>query len=186
MLFLAIKLLGVGTGIVIIAAIVVVALTFTGSPSACSDRNIDVSEPARVRLADKWETFEEEAAQRSATVTFDESEVTSRAVKWGDDEGIGLDNIRVYLCQDGYAEATATFTGPGPNIDILARGTLDLTGARPVIDVQDVKIGNLPGFVPLDVALDFVDDEDKTLDILSVRLTSISFGDGDVTLAGRQ
>ena len=53
----------------------------------------------------------------------------------------------------------------------------------PLIDIDEIKGGNLPRFLPLAGLVDFIDDEDKALNI-SVNLTAITFRDGEVTLNG--
>jgi len=60
---------------------------------------------------------------------------------------------------------------------------LDLSGDLPRIDVDQIKGGILPGFLPLGGLVDSIDDEVMTLSI-SVNLTGISFKDGEVTIQG--
>ncbi len=170
-------------GVVVAVAGVSAVLVFTGSPSACVDREVSVSSQARANLQNKWDEFKLRSASAPASVTFTESEITSRGVEYLDEKGIDIENLQVYFCEDGFAEATATFVGGGPNIDILIRGTLDLSGDLPLIDIDEIKGGNLPGFLPLAGLVNFIDDEDKALNI-SVNLTAITFRDGEVTLNG--
>ena len=170
-------------GVIVAVAGLSAALVFTGSPSACVDRQVSVSNQARADLQNKWDGFKLRSASVPASVTFTEGEITSRGVEYLDEKGIDIENLQVYFCEDGFAEGTATFVGGGPNIDILIRGTLDLSGDLPLIDIDEIKGGNLPGFLPLAGLVNFIDDEDKTLKI-SVNLTGISFKDGEVTLLG--
>ena len=90
---------------------------------------------------------------------------------------------QVYFCEDGYAEATGTFVGGGPNVDLLVRGTLDLSGDLPRIEIDKIRGGNLPGFLPVGALVNAIDDEAKTLDI-SVNLAGITYEDGVVTIQG--
>ncbi len=183
-MILAVKGLAVVVGVVAVPGGIGAAFALTGKPAACADHEIQTSEAARLALTSQWDDFKAEAAAGTASVAFSEPEVMSRAVKWIADESVDLENVQVYLCEEGYAEATATFTGAGPSIDFLARGTLDLTGDRPAVDVSEVKVGNLPGFVPLATILNFLPEDVKELDITEVKLTGIDFSDRKVTLTG--
>jgi hypothetical protein len=42
-------------------------------------------------------------------------------------------------------QASRAIKGLGPDIHALLRGTLDLSGPKPRIDVREIKAGNLPG-----------------------------------------
>ncbi len=42
---------------------------------------------------------------------------------------------------------------------------LDLTGDRPTVDVQKVKVGNLPSFLKQGTILNFLPNDVKELDI---------------------
>ena len=182
---LAIMIVAIIAGVVIAVIGIIAALILIGSPKVCADRVIPISAEAVNILTSNWDAFKAQAATRQAFVTLTETEVTSRAVRWVEDEGIELENLQVFLCQGGYAEATATFVGaPGPSVNLLVRGTLELAGERPEIDIQQVGVGNLPGFAPLEAVLNFIPEEKKTLDI-DVYLTDISFAEGRVTLEGR-
>ena len=181
---LVLKLIG-ATGMVVVVVVGVVALlVFTGDPKPCADREVSISSQANRDLKIRWDEFEERAASAPASVTLTEGEVRSRFVEyvfWNDN--IDLENVQVYLCPDGYGEATATFVGGGPRLDLLARGTLDFSGDKPKIDIDKIKVGNLPGFVPLGALVNYLSDEAKTIDV-DVNLTSITFSDGEVTLQG--
>ena len=52
-----------------------------------------------------------------------------------------------------------------------------------MIDVQSIKTGSLPGFVPLQGMVTFISEDAKTLE-LSVNLTSVSITDGQAQLQG--
>ena len=168
-----------------IVSLVVVsaALVYTGSPSPCVDREVLVSSGARIQLQDKRDAFKLRSVSAATSETFTESEVTSRGVEFLADEGIDIENLQVFFCEEGYAEATGTFVGGGPNVDLLVRGTLDFTGDLPRIDIDEIRGGNLPGFLPVGALVDSIDDEAKTLDI-SVNLTGITYGDGVVSIQG--
>ncbi len=143
---------------------VAVVLVLTGSPEACSDRVISPSPQAIVELQNKWDGFKLRASTGAAEEKFTETEVTSRGIEFLKSEGIPLENLQVFFCGEGFADATATFVGGGPAVDLLVRGTLDISGNRLKIEIQSVQAGNLPGFVPLEGMLAALDDAAKTSD----------------------
>jgi hypothetical protein len=129
-------------------------LVVTGGPDPCTPGG---SEPIVFSRANadsfqtKWDAFEAALdAGRPATVTFTESEVSSRG--WWEvvDEAEDADDIfegpRVCL-HDGYGEVSATLDLPGfLDVKMKARGTAEITDEL-VIDVDKLEIGNVPGFL---------------------------------------
>ena len=186
---LIIKLAASFVVIVVVVAGVAVVLVYTGTPEPCVDREEFSTgyDPSNVfpglDFQNKWRDFKLRSASGSTSVTFNESQITARGLSFLLEEGIEIENLQVFLCPDGYAEATATFAGGGPNIDFLARGTLDLSGDLPRIDIDKVLVGNLPDFLRLGGLVDSIDDDAKTLDI-GFSLTAIGFTDGEITLGG--
>ena len=182
-MFLILKILGAGIGGAVVVAGAAVVLVLTGSPQACSDRVISQSPQAIVDLQNKWDGFKLQASTGAAEVSFTETEVTSRGIEFLNREGVPLENLQVFFCGQGFADATATFVGGGPAVDLLVRGTLDISGDRPKIEIESVQAGNLPGVVPLEGMLAALDEETRTLD-LGVNLTSVAFSEERVTLKG--
>ena len=183
MVFLILKIIGAGIAGVVVVAGVAVVLVVTGSPKACSDRVITPSPQAIVELQNKWDGFKLQASTGSAEVEFTETEVTSRGIEFLKRARVPLENLQVFFCGEGFADATVTFVGGGPAVDLLVRGTLDISGDRPKIEIQSVQAGNLPGFVPLEGMLAALDDAAKTLN-LGVNLTAVTFSEEQVTLQG--
>ena len=180
---LILKILAAGLGGTVLVVGVAVVLVLTGSPQACADRKISESQEARLDLQNKWDGFKLRASAGAAEETFNETQVTSRGIEYVNREGIPLEDLQVFFCGQGYADATATFVGGGPALDLLIRGTLDISGDVPKVDIQSVQVGNLPGFVPLKQVAVFIDEEARTLR-LGVNLTSVTFSDQQVTLKG--
>ena len=171
---------GAGVGLVIVGGV----LVMTGNPQPCADREIPISPAAAQSLKDKWDAFAAQAASGQASVTFNESEVTSRGVEYLDEKDVPMNDLQVYLCPDGYGEAVGTINALGRDIHVLIRGTLDLSGAQPRIDVQKIEAGNLPGTVGTRIVNGILDRSDvKTLDV-DVNITGISYADGEATLEG--
>ena len=173
-------LIGVTVGAGIIGGI----LVFTGNPQPCADREIPVSPGAAQALDDKWDVFSDQIAAGPGFVTYTETEVTSRGVRYLDDNDVPLDNLQVYLCPQGYGEATGTMSVAGIDANVLIRGTLDLSGDQPQLDIESVEAGNLPGAVATRLVNQILDRGGvKTIDV-DENLTSIDIGDGEVTLGG--
>ena len=165
----------------------VVALAATGDPGECTpgDGPISVDPVSAQRWQDKWDTLALQLATgSSSSVTFTESELSSRADQYLRDHNVGFEEPRVCV-RDGYGEASATFALFGIDVKVKAKGTVDLTGGHPEADVDDMEIGNIPGFLTapfegvvnraLDAALD-----DAPLD----RAYTSELRDGEATISG--
>lgn len=172
-------LIGAGLGALLVGA----ALIFTGTPKPCVDREVPSSTAVSNAMRARWKAFERQAATSPASIIYTEEDITSRGVDYIDEKSIPVKKLQVYFCPEGYAEATGTVDIPGPDADVLVRGTLDLSGPEPYIDIQDIKIGNLPAFIGTRVVETALGDDWKSLD-LKVRLTDIAISDGEVELEG--
>lgn len=163
----------IGTIVVVIG---VAGLIYTGTPKPCVDRQVSVSNQDRLEFQNKWDGFKLRASSATTSETFSESRITSRGVQFLEDEEIDLENLQVFFCKEGYAEATVTIVGGGPDIELLVRGTLDLSGDFPLIDIEKIQVGNLPGFLRLGSLANSIDDDAKILET-NVNLTAIIFND---------
>ncbi len=103
---------GGGVAVVIIVSGVGAALVSTGTPEACAERSIDSNLAAADELTAKWEEFKLRASTQVTSESFDEAGLTSRADQYMQDLGFGLDNLQVYVCPEGYAEATGGIEPP--------------------------------------------------------------------------
>jgi len=172
--------------IVVVAGLAVLGglLAFTGSPDACVVRVTDSSSAASNELKAAWRTFESQSARGSATLTISEAQATSRGVEHLDEKDVPVDDLQVYFCPDGYAEASGKIDAAGLKAKVIVRGTLDLSGDKPRIEIDSVRAGNLPSFVAkpaVDVILDT--GNFRTLDV-DVNLTTIEFTDGTARVTG--
>ena len=127
---------------------VIGGLAITGGPDDCTPGGgpITVSDALSDTFQQKWDDFDATLDSGSpASVTFTESEVTSRAVNWINNEG-GPDFDDAQICfHDGYGEATGTLRSWGIfDVKFKLRGTAELTGNRLLIDIEDIDIGNVP------------------------------------------
>ncbi len=166
------------------AVIVAAALIFTGSPSACVDRVVPTSAAASQELKTAWKQFGAQAATGPATIAVSETQATSRGVEYVDDKSAPVDELQVYFCAAGYGEASGKLSVLGIKSKVVVRGTLDLSGAKPQIQIDSVRAGNLPSFVAKP-AVDLILNTGnlRTLD-LDEHLTSIQFSDGNATVHG--
>lgn len=127
----------------------IIALATTGNPGECTPGGgpISVDPVSAQRWQDKWDTLALQLASGSpASVTFTESELSSRADQYLRDHDVGFEDPRVCV-RDGYGEASATFALIGIDVKVKARGTVNLTGGHAEADVDDMEIGNIPGFL---------------------------------------
>jgi hypothetical protein len=162
--------LGLGlVALVVVAAAIsgtAVALAVSGGPDACEPGGdaIVIDQANTDAFNGKWHAFEAALGAGSpASVTFNESEVTSRLNAWNDEKDV-FEEIQVCL-HDGYGEATGTL-GRGGVVDAAFKltGTVALDGDHPQARIDDIDVGKVPGFVlalwegeaedPIDDALD--------------------------------
>ena len=166
-------------------------LAITGGPADCKPGGgpIVVSDALSDAFQQKWDEFDATLdAGSPASVTFNESEVTSRAVAWINSAGgPEFDDARVCI-HDGYGEATGTLRSWGIfDIKFKLRGTVELTDNRLLTDIEDIDIGSVPDPLhlwfegqmedPIEEGLDDLDLEPHTYTVL---LT-----EGSVTVEGQ-
>jgi hypothetical protein len=163
-----VTLIGLGVLVAIVGAVTMVALATTGDVGQANGCRSDVANAsgnhevrgvnADATLADawqaKWSDFDAKLdAGQSASVSFTESESTSRSVRQLDAKEAPLRNL-IICFHDGEAEASANvdlpvlaeLPGVGGMFDtnVLARGTIDFSGAKPKIVIREIKAGKLP------------------------------------------
>jgi hypothetical protein len=121
-------------------------LAISGGPGDCEPGGgpIVVSDAMSDSFQQKWDAFEAMLdAGSPASVTFNESEVTSRAVTWIRDEG-GPDFNDARICiHDGFGEATGTLRGLGLDVEFKITGSVELTQSQIVAHIDDIDIGNI-------------------------------------------
>ena len=172
-----------------IAAVAFFFVAIAGSPGTCEDeeRPITTSLQLAAAFQDKWDGLEASLiAGQPASETFTESEVTSRADLWLSEHDAPIDKILICF-GDGTASASAEIDIPfvPGDIDVLARGTLTLTGPVAKADVQDLEVGGLPG--PLTGLVEnFINNviEDQTEDLDLDHTYTLLFTEGAVTISG--
>ena len=188
-----------GRIVLVIGSIIILAVVFggvlgglaiSGGPDDCTPGGgpIEVSDAMSDRFEQKWDQFDESLdAGSPASVTFSESEVTSRAVNWINNEG-GPDFDDAQICfHDGYGEATGTLRSWGIfDVKFKLRGTAELTGNRLLIDIEDIDIGNVPDPLHLWLEGQLEDPIEEGLDNLGLEphTYTVILTEGSATVEG--
>ena len=153
-------------------------LIFTGSPQPCAARNIQYSAAASQELRTQFKAL----AVRGGTGNFNETQATSRGIDYINEKDAPVEELQVYFCPQGYAEASGKVKVLGLKTKVVVRGTLDLSGPQPVIDIQSVRAGNLPSAAARPVVNAILNVGNlKTLDI-DERITQLVYTDGQVAV----
>ncbi len=184
--------IGVILSLLIAAVILVginVILAFSGGPDPCNPGGgpITVDAASAAKFQEKWDAFDIILDGGSpSSVTFNESEVTSRADQYIRDEtDVDFKDIRICI-HDGFGEATGSLEAIlGLDTDVKISGTLDLTGDHPVAKDVDIDIGNVPGFLT-DAIEGFVDDAiDEALEDIELSHTyTPALAEGEALIDG--
>jgi len=175
-----IKVLGGLAGVGAIAAVATAILIATGDPKPCVDRKSTPSEAAALAAQTQWEAFK--LAPPGATLALTEQEVTSRAIAYVNERDVPFKNIQVYFCPNGKAEAKGIANLLGRDINVLFRGSLDVSGGKNTIVVDSVDVGNLPSAVGTQI-VDQLLNRNNVRDLpLGIVLTSSVSQDGIHTL----
>jgi hypothetical protein len=161
-------------GIVLVGGL----LAFTGAPTACAARSVQPTAAASQELRTNWNNLK----ARGGPGTFTELQATSRGVEYINEKGAPVDDLQVYFCPGGYAEASGKVSILGLKSKVVVRGTLDVSGSQPQIVIQEVRAGNLPSAVAKPVVDAILNTGNlKTLD-LGARIAPLQFSDGVVTV----
>ena len=174
-----------------LAAVGLFILAVSGSPGSCENEErpiLDTAERAIVFQL-KWDRFNDtlDAGQESAVV-LSESEVTSRARLWVDEQDVPVSDLLICFSVEGGAASGQVDVPffPG-DVDVLIRGTVDLRGEHPDIEIDELEVGNLPG--PLTGLVEgfieaLINDQEEELE-LPEHDYGITFGEGDITIGGQ-
>ncbi len=135
--------------VLFVLAIVVGILATVGGPGSCTPGGgaIVVNASNASAFDQKWDGFDAILdAGSPSSVTFNESELTSRADQFTRDEAGDIKDVRICV-HNGFGEATGTLDAfLGIDAKFKAEGTVSLLGDHPEVDLTDVDIGNVPGF----------------------------------------
>ncbi len=141
--------------VILIAAVIFIGanviLAFSGGPGPCTPGGGTITTTAinADSFQQKWDGFDAVLDGGSpSSVSFTESEVTSRADRYIRDE-TDVDFVDVRICiHDGFGEATAKLEAfLGLETKVKIKGNLDLSGDHPEALDLEIDIGNVPNFI---------------------------------------
>ncbi len=150
-------------------------LAFSNGPGACTPGGdiILVNAANADSFDQKWDALDAVLDGGSpSSDTFNESEVSSRADQYfRKEKALDFRDVRVCI-YDGYGEATGTLDAIlGLQVEVKLKGTMDLTGDKPKIDIDDMEFGKVPGwFVDVTDAI-FGNDINEALEDIELEHT---------------
>lgn len=200
-----VTLIGLCVLAAVVGAVTLTALAATGGagdPNGCRND----SGEGEVRgvnnesaLTDAWQTrwlaFDRQLdSGQPASVSFTESESTSRAARYLDSKDAPVENL-VICFHEGEAEASAKvklpILGDLPGIggvfetNVLARGTIDFSGASPKVTITKIEAGNLPGDAAERLKGSIEDMVNDRLDDLNLQHKhTAKFTEGSIEISG--
>ena len=193
MIFTPIRLvlmaIGAAVGLVAVLAVVVLVAAFAGSPGECDsgDRQVEASPALAQQLQAKLDDLDAQLdAGQAASITFDESEATSRGRQFLKDENAPIGDLKICLNPDGPSASGNLDAVLGLDVTAKVSGDLSLDGEHPRVDNLDIDVGAIPGFAAggFDgVVEDVINDQLEHIS-LEHQLT-ITFGEGTATLSGQ-
>ena len=186
--------LGVAVGaiVTVVAAAVIFAgvnviLAFTGGPGACTPGGgtITINDASAQAFQVKWDALDAQLdAGTPSSVPLNESEVTSRADQYIRDEtDVDFEDMRVCI-HDGFGEATGSLEAfLGVDTEVKIKGTIDLSGDHPVAKIDDIEIGNVPGFITNAIeglVEDAVDEALEEIDLKHTYTPTLTEGEAQI------
>ncbi len=172
--------------VILIAAVIFIGanviLAFSGGPGPCTPGGglIIVNAANADGFQQKWDAFDGVLdGGSSSSVAFNESEVSS-FVDREFDSPINDPRICIY---DGNGEGTATLDILGLSVKIKVTGNVDLSGEHPVAEIDDIEIGNVPGFITEmieDFITDLIDDETNKADLAHTYTPILTDGNAQI------
>lgn len=186
---LALMAIGAALGLVAILAVVVLAAAFAGSPGECDsgDRQVESSTALADQLQGKLDQLNAQLdAGQAASITFDESEATSRGRRFLDDENAPIADLKICFSADGPSASGNLDAVLGLDVTAKVSGDMLLDGEHPRVDNLDIDVGAVPGFAAggFEGAVEDVINDQLEHISLDHQLT-ITFGEGTATLSGQ-
>lgn len=186
---LVLMAIGAAVGLAVILAVVVLAAAFAGSPGECDsgDRQVESSTALADQLQGKLDQLNAQLdTGQAASITFDESEATSRGRRFLDDENAPIADLKICFSSDGPSASGNLDAVLGLDVTAKVSGDILLDGEHPRVDNLDIDVGAVPGFAAgglEGVVEDVINDQ---LDHISLEhQLSITFGEGTATLSGQ-
>ncbi len=172
--------------VIVIAAVIFVGanviLALSGGPGPCTPGGgpITVNAANAQSFGDKWMTLSDTLDTGSpASANFNESEVSSFV-----DREVGSPFSDPRICiHDSFGEGTATLDILGLSVKIKVTGNVDLSGEHPVAEIDDIEVGNVPGFITdfiEDFITDFITDETNKVDLDHTYTPALTEGEAQI------
>ena len=180
--------IGAAVGLVVVLTVVILVAAFAGSPGGCDsgDREVEFSPALAEQLQAKLDDLDAQLhAGQAASITFDESEATSRGRQFLEEENAPVADLKICLNVDGPSASGNLEAVLGLDVTAKVSGDLFL-GEHPSVDNLDIDVGAVPGFAASgfeEVVKDVINDQLAHIDI-EHQLT-ITFGEGTATLSGQ-
>ncbi len=187
----AIVIIATFVGAVIVFGLVMSVLAVSGGSGQCTPGGgpITVNAANADSFDQKWDEMDAILDSGSPTsITLDESEISSRADRYFSEETV-LDVSDVRVCiHDGYGEATGTLDATlGLDVEVKLKGTVDLSGDAPKIEIDDIDIGNVPDWLidVTDAIIGVESDINGALDDIKLKHTyTATLTEGQVQIDG--
>ena len=132
---LVLMAIGAAVGLVVILAVVVLAAAFAGSPGECDsgDRQVESSPALADQLQAKLDQLNAQLdAGQAASITFDESEATSRGRQFLEDENAPIADLKICFNSDGPSASGNLDAVLGLDVTAKVSGDLFSTASIPV------------------------------------------------------
>ena len=186
---LVLMAIGAAVGLAVILAVVVLAAAFAGSPGECDsgDRQVESSTALADQLQGKLDQLDAQLdGGQAASITFDESEATSRGRQFLDDENAPIADLKICFSSDGPSASGNLDAVLGLDVTAKVSGDILLDGEHPRVDNLDIDVGAVPGFAAggFEGAVEGVINDQLEHISIEHQLT-ITFGEGTATLSGQ-
>jgi hypothetical protein len=163
-------------------------LVFNGAPEPCVDRSIQPAPEADTDLQANWlDVLDGVSRGERVQLSVTEEQASILGQGYLDARGVPVEDLRVYFCPDGTAEATGrVHTGLlGLESNVLVKGTLAIDSGTNRIDIDEVHVGQFPNFLA-SRAYDLLIDENDIRNLpIAENIDEIEYRDGEaiVTVA---
>jgi hypothetical protein len=162
---------------VVILGAVTTALAYSGGPGHCTPGGgqITVNDANADSFDKKWDEMDTILDGGShASITLNESEISSRAERYFGEKDLDFEEVRVCI-HDGYGEATGKLDYGlfGLQVELMLTGTMDLTGDTPKVVLDSIEFGSVPDvFIDIyDAILPTTNSVDDALDDIELKHT---------------
>ena len=186
---LVLTAIAAAVGLLVVLAVVVLAAAFAGSPGGCDSggREVESSPALADQLQAKLDDLDAQLdAGQAASISFDESEATSRGRQFLEEENAPIADLKICFNADGPSASGNLEAVLGLDITAKVSADLFLDGEHPRVDNLDIDVGAVPGFAAggfEGVVEDVINDQLEHIS-LEHQLT-ITFGEGTATLSGQ-